>query len=365
MDMALAVDRIAARVYAGVLDDGHWRGGLDAVCEAVGGFCFHRMTMDPLSLDVVESEASFSAPPDKVVEYERHHAGRDLRVRVGLALPIGSPMVDHRDLGMRAIARDPIYVDWLAPIGLRHSMGVVLRKDAEATDLLGLLRERAQPPFEDEACELFQRLAPHLAEASRLRSRARELALQAALGHAALDALPQAVMMIDGQGRVLHANARALACARTGQPFGIRQGRLRFPDAAASDALARGLNRVGAGHATAFRLARPDGWIVASMLPLADGHRLAAGQGRPWALMVMSGMGTSHGPDPRLLRELFALTPSEIRLALCLLSGQTLSDFVASQRCSVETGRTHLKNLLHKSGCHRQADLVRLLHSLG
>ncbi len=50
---------------------------------------------------------------------------------------------------------------------------------------------------------------------------------------------------------------------------------------------------------------------------------------------------------------MLGLLPTEARLALLLASGKTVKDFVAIEGVSWHTARSHLKNILRKTGCHR------------
>jgi len=59
-----------------------------------------------------------------------------------------------------------------------------------------------------------------------------------------------------------------------------------------------------------------------------------------------------------LLHRLFGLTPSEGRLALHLVSGETLRSAAAELHISYETARTQLKGIFSKTGTCRQAELV-------
>ncbi len=58
------------------------------------------------------------------------------------------------------------------------------------------------------------------------------------------------------------------------------------------------------------------------------------------------------------------VTETEARLALALSRGQTIKDFARAQGCTWNTARTHARNLLAKTSCHRQAELVLLVHGL-
>ena len=59
-----------------------------------------------------------------------------------------------------------------------------------------------------------------------------------------------------------------------------------------------------------------------------------------------------------LLHRYFGLTPSEARLALHLVRGETLRSAAAKLHISYETARTQLKHIFSKTGTCRQAELV-------
>ena len=59
-----------------------------------------------------------------------------------------------------------------------------------------------------------------------------------------------------------------------------------------------------------------------------------------------------------LLHCYFGLTPSEARLALHLVIGETLRSAAAELHISYETARTQLKSIFGKTGTCRQAELV-------
>ena len=61
------------------------------------------------------------------------------------------------------------------------------------------------------------------------------------------------------------------------------------------------------------------------------------------------------------LRDRYRLTPAEQRLAECLATGLRLEDAADRLSISRETARSRLKQVMIKTDCDRQAELVRLL----
>lgn len=104
---------------------------------------------------------------------------------------------------------------------------------------------------------------------------------------------------------------------------------------------------------------------VVQVLPLQPAHPLAAAwQAIPQALVTWA--SHEHAPEKAAqLQALLGLSATEARLALHLAAGHSVKEFSLQQGCSWHTARTHLKNLLRKTGCHRQVALVQLVRSLG
>lgn len=197
-----------------------------------------------------------------------------------------------------------------------------------------------------------------------------QLEQQAALGLGALDKLSQGIFIVDETGRIQHLNRAAQACmAAVAAPCRAEHERLVF---AASEAntqfrhlLTAACRQRSPASAGAFRLSRDAGpWWGVSVLPLKASHPLASFRQIHLAMVVLADPQGSVCPSAPLLGELLDLTPTEARLALALAAGKTIHDFASTESCSWHTVRTHLKNLLRKTGCHRQLDLVRLIQAL-
>jgi DNA-binding CsgD family transcriptional regulator len=58
------------------------------------------------------------------------------------------------------------------------------------------------------------------------------------------------------------------------------------------------------------------------------------------------------------LRSHFGLTPAEAKLALHLVTGETLRSAAVNLSITYETARSQLKNIFNKTGACRQAELV-------
>src|SRR5580698_6687730 len=66
-------------------------------------------------------------------------------------------------------------------------------------------------------------------------------------------------------------------------------------------------------------------------------------------------------PDPKVLSELFSLTPAEARFTSRLAHGESLEEISDGLGITRETARTHLRRVLSKTQTHRQGELIALV----
>ncbi len=85
---------------------------------------------------------------------------------------------------------------------------------------------------------------------------------------------------------------------------------------------------------------------------------------RPAAVLLIIDPDRSPLPDGELLRMLFNLTSAEGRLCEQLLEGKSLNEAAESSGTSINTTKTHLKNIFSKTGTARQSQLIALLARL-
>src|SRR5262245_9275421 len=68
-------------------------------------------------------------------------------------------------------------------------------------------------------------------------------------------------------------------------------------------------------------------------------------------------------PQAGFLETSFGLSPAEARLVAHLITGASLRSSAEALGIKYETVRTYLKSVFHKTGTHRQAELVLTVFS--
>jgi DNA-binding CsgD family transcriptional regulator len=262
--------------------------------------------------------------------------------------------------------RSPFFNEFLRPIGSENGIMMGLALVGAATITLNIARPLRRDVFADEELARARRWHGHLSRAVRLERAVR-------LNQAALDAIDrlvegtsQRLFFLDGHGRVRRMTAAAEAMVAAGGPIRLVDGaigatrpdeerQLRRLIAAAADPAA-------APSGGAMRLRDRDGGEAGTLTVTPLGPRsVAAWTTEPIILVAIADSAGPALPFELRLRERFALSPAETRVALALLEGGTLREIAEAAGVSINTVRAQIAAIFGKTGCNRQVDLLRLL----
>jgi DNA-binding CsgD family transcriptional regulator/PAS domain-containing protein len=366
--MATPAQTIAGHLYEGILSPGDWALGLEGIRQQTDAGVFHHVTWDLQAQCVLQGIANEEQPESKVREYEVHHAPHDPRMPIIMQMGVGRVLWDHEHFSARTMDRSPIYADWLAPLGYRHTLGIPVFDDGHTREWVCMIRHSDQEAFGSGEQAFLQQLMPDLLRAARLRSQAAHLAVQAAMGFAALETSHQAVVLLGADGSIRYMNPAAQRTTLPARGLAVRAGRfLGCTDASAQaqleHAVKRACRRHGSAGATTLRSLPGAHGVLLQVLPLQAGHALAQlHQSEPCALVLWSTPPTEW--QAARISEALGITETEARLAIAWTMGLSVKDFATQHGCSWHTARVHAKNLMRKTGCHRQADVVRLVQTL-
>ena len=345
------MDRAAARLHAGfgnlwMLDASNW----SITCE-----------------DESAISAFTGLDCGTVDRYKKHYASVNVWLPRALNLAEGSITVSS-ELYPDHLLKDTEFHDlFLRPNDLFYALGSSVAKRGTTDVRLSFVRSRRAGRYEETELDLMRQLMPHLRNAVVLHRELHRTRLLAASAMAALERLPVGVLLLCGQGRLAHANRRAVElCASTGAlrfgPAGALQG--------ASPATSGSLQRLvrdavqtsaGKGHSSGGTL----------QLKGAGGRRLHL-LVTPLPRQPELGVGAMAAifcsdPDARVgvlwqrLEALYGMSPAEARLTEALVNGRSLIEYADARRVTINTVRTQLKSAAAKAGVKRQADLVRIV----
>jgi DNA-binding CsgD family transcriptional regulator len=173
-------------------------------------------------------------------------------------------------------------------------------------------------------------------------------------------------LVFDETGRVLSANGliEALPHYLRWQAF----DRISLNDRRAQRLLQEAIAALNSGQpgggvrSFPMRSAEANAPMVAHLIPI----RLSARDifVRCAAILALTPVTRPQAPPVELVQSLFDLTPAEARVARSIACGRTAEDIAEDGGVSLNTVRTHVRGVLEKTGCNRQAEVVALLTGL-
>jgi DNA-binding CsgD family transcriptional regulator len=270
-------------------------------------------------------------------------------------------------LNNRELVRTEFYNDFLRPQDWFYSCGVLIAQDQSTISEVTAIRSRRAGSFTWNEIALFEYLAPHLQCAVRIHNRIAglESGLNAATG--ALDRFPTGTIAVDSDAKVILTNRAADAILKRGDGLISRDG-LR---AASRQETAKLRNAIAAvciepdsgaiKPETVVQIHRRSGLKALEVLVCPLPSRSSLRKGKAAAALFITDPEEEATLDSRALRQLFGLTPAEIRLCIALVKGKSVEEYAHEAGISPNTARTHVKRIYSKTGVRRQSELVSLL----
>ena len=254
----------------------------------------------------------------------------------------------------------PIYRDFFRPRGLGWSAGTGLQMPTGDHVVFSIEREHSRGPIEKERVEALNELRSHLARSAFVSAR---LGLQRAKGAKdALTSLGLPALLLGQDGTAIEANSLIENLADYVQ--WRAQSRIALTDGRANELLSSALAALDTNSEFAVRsFPLRDGddkaAMVVHLIPIRrSAHDIFAGC---YALLVLTPVAAPPAPPIELMRSLFDLTLSEARVARGLAAGETLEEIATNGGVAITTVRSQLRQVLEKTGCTRQAEVVSLL----
>lgn len=270
------------------------------------------------------------------------------------------------------LTKTEFYQDYLRPLGLKHRLCGVVRRDGLDVRFLSILRSADQGPFEDDDKARLRRVLPHLHQAVGLRRQLREERSEREALLEVLDHIPVACLLVNRSARVHFVNSAAeeLLARRDGLTIsagcltscsGLQTARLR---SAIANVAASGDD---GGSDTHVVIVRPSNRspILLNLFPIRRGEINRPRGGDSLVAVLTKDPGGNRLEPLASFAEAYRLTQAEARLVALLAEGQGLFQAAQSLGITRNTARTHMRHVYAKVGAHRQADLIRLLAKLG
>lgn len=298
--------------------------------------------------------------PDYLRTYPDYQA-QDIVWHEVVARGVGAAVTDAM-VGERPGLRSNAYHhEWSLPQGYRAKLGsLVLAEEGWRTVIVLPARDS----YSDDQVRAFKAISPHLRRAVQLNIRLARDGVGKEISTLLLEEMASGAMLVDGNCRLVFANAAAEALFQPGGGVELSDGRLFLSSSSANAALEKlvgGCARAGLGDTGGeIDLRTEDGLgRKLRLIPLRPGMPVLA-PGLPVALLIEAADQSDTAMKVRL-RQHYGLTPAEAAFAVEIAKGDGKHAAAARRGISYTTARTHLSRIFDKTGASRQGELVRLI----
>jgi len=256
-------ERMIGLIYEGVTDGAAWHSALTAVADIVAAVGIG-LGMQDMQTHEFREFGSVGIDRNLQATYRRLAPGNKIWQEIGRRR---EPLTDQMVMPKAEFLRTELYGDWFRPQDFDSVMAhpAVFRQSASA--VVVAFRDRSRGDFEADDLAGLGRFAAHFGRALSLRLDRERFAEQIATANLLLDEVEDAILLVERDLRLCHANAAARALLDAGRAIRSHDGRLGLPDPRAHAKLAR---TAAAGRSGEFHLLgpRPKG-LIAQLHPCA------------------------------------------------------------------------------------------------
>ena len=359
-------------IYDAPFEPTRWIGVMERLCDGVSAH-----TACLTQLDIVDGSGegiAARADQSSVQNYMSHWTDQNALLLVDDPVAYARAwnlaiIRDQEWLPPEILHKTSYYNEFLRPLGAEHSIMMRLSLESTAVTTLNIARVDERGAFQDEEIARVARYQPHLIRAVTLGQRLR--LSQTALNEleVLLETNPKALFFLDRGGKVRHFTAAAESLLRSQNTLLLRGNRLQAADAGADAALQRLIQATAKDAACAvdpsliMQSSDSGKRLVVSVSRLGP-KSVSAFSSEPLIIVGVAEARAAISPADSLKAD-YGLTGAEARVALLMAEGLKIPQIATRCGSSVHTVRAQLSAIFSKTGCHRQADLVRLLLQRG
>lgn len=367
MSQQQRLSSLISSVYDTALDTALWPDVLAAVADFVGGQASGLLVKDTMN-KCVAAHCHARVDPHYLRLYSDTYS-KFGPVATSLCCDVDQVVSIPELIPYEEYCESRFYQEWARPQGWMDIAIAVLEKSAAGCSCLSVVRCEDDGMVDDEMRRRIALVTPHLRRAMLVNRSIEFKRAQAETMIDVLDELAVGLLLIDSNGRIVHANAAANQILDTGDVLRSSTGRLVVSDTHADHAL-REIAAVAAGgdaavgvKGIAVPLTTHDGErYVAHALPLTTGARRCAGTAFAATAAIFIRKATLDCPSaPEVVGKTYNLTPAELRVLNGIVEIGGVPEVAAMLGVADTTVKTHLRRLFEKTGTNRQADLVKLV----
>lgn len=367
-----SLDALIGGIYDAALQASHWPDALRGVCGELR--CAAAVLAVHPWRGGLQWMANSGAAPAFMPKYEQDFSSSERNPYFDMChrLPMGEPIPAEAISAPARFEDTEFYRAILAPQGLRYSVVMTLLRDDTRVAAAAVLRTLDAGPFGDPELAILRRLAPHLQRALKLTLRIEQLQAEALSLGAAINVSATGTVLADAKGLALFVNPAAARMLKENDGLSLKAGVIAVHDDVARRQFAAAIARASEDRSSAGvtelrsaaalsiprRSERQPFTLLIWPLRLNPGP-LAIDV--PTTLILMTDPIDGARPPLEALAAIYGFTPSETAVAALLAEGRTPKDLADRLGITMNTAKTHMKQLFAKTNTNRQAELIRLV----
>lgn len=364
------LSRVIGSIYDSALDANLWPNALEAICGFVPADMANMFYQD-IADHSVRVFYSWGVDPAYEQSYLETYAALNPLFPAASFLDIDSVHAMSDMMSVEEFKETRLYREWVQPQGILDAIYANLERTATGAAAIATRRLEKDGLFDEESKRRFALLLPHVRRAVAIG----KVIEFHKTGHAALantfDRLTAAVLLVTQDGRIVFANAPAVAMLERGDMLRATQHRLSAANPATDLELHDAIAAASRGDASlgvkgiAISLAAHSGIShVAHILSLTSGKRSDPTSRNATAAVFVRPVSLHAPSSLELATKSHKLTATETRVLSVLHHTGGIVEIAQSLGITAATVKTHLTRLYAKTGTKRQSDLVRLLAKL-
>ncbi|WP_291850469.1 LuxR C-terminal-related transcriptional regulator [Bradyrhizobium sp.] len=371
-------DRLSAvigKIYDSAVDPALWPDAIESACGLVGAtmgsisiFDYRQMSMrwaaqwggDPAWTKLFEEKYAALMPFWPAMQREEVGDISDTR-----------RLCDKTGISTEEFCQSRFFLEWAKPAGYQDAINGTIMRSGSQMGAFHLYIPPTRDLVGPRDLAIAELLVPHIRRAVAIGDLLDIKSIVATAFETTLDTLAVAVVLVDADARIRHANAAAQAMLGAGAPIMSQDGLLRASSTQATSALVTAINRAarnesriglaGIGVPVSGRDGRP---AIAHVLPLKSGKlRPDLAPGAVAAVFVTPARVDALLPVEALVA-LYELTPTEARVLVEIASGKNRAAAAEALGIADSTVKTHLARVFEKTGTSEQSELAKLVASL-
>lgn len=356
---------LICEIYDAAIDAALWNAVLGNVARFVGGSSAALFSKDAVGRSGQIHYESGTDPRYRQLYLDKY-------VKLDPAGPCIGPieqLVTAADLmPYQQFLETRFYREWVQPQGLVDFVATALDRSVNHTVIFSVFHHERDGVIDDDTRARMRLVVPHIRRATLVGRLIDRKSVVAATFAETLDGLSTGICLVDGEGRIVHANAVCRTIVDGGDFLSVVGGRIAARDGKVDKAL-RELFAVGAADVVigtrgiALPLRARDGthYIVHALPLTSGGRRLDAAAYSATTALFIRRASVESPPAPEVIARAYNLTPTELRVLLAIVEVGGVPEVAASLGVAETTIKTHLGRLFEKTGVGRQADLVKIV----